>query len=44
MHEFPGRFDDREHFYALAARIEENAAALSLENERPGKPGRSRIV
>lgn len=39
MHEFPGRFNDREHFYALAARIVRNIVVDYLRRRGADKRG-----
>lgn len=39
MHEFPGRFNNREHFYALAARIVRNIVIDYLRHRSADKRG-----
>jgi len=39
MHDFPGRFNDREHFYALAARIVRNIVVDYLRRRSADKRG-----
>lgn len=39
MHEFPGRFNNREHFYALAARIVRNIVVDYLRHRSAEKRG-----